>query len=206
MKLRASPVPALAKLALVLGPAMIAFGVWAFVQSGLIDQDEEGLAAGGMFTFWGIVIAVAGVRSKRHGATYVEIDEERGMIAFIENRVRQGTVPLHEIGELQVATVQGEHRLAASALPNAVLFRADVLLPVEQRRVRLERLRDAQLIRQVLLTDAPSDGAYRDDPDLAFRVRKAVPDRVRLDEVLAELQKEPSLAPRVELVRRKLRE
>lgn len=196
--------PALAKLALVLGPGMVAFGIWAFIQSGIIDQDEEGLAAGGMFTFWGIVIGVVGLRVKRHGVTYVEVDKERGMLTFVEERLPRGSVALHELGELHVATIHGEHQLSSTGLPKAILFRAPVLLPVEQRRVHLERLRDVHVLRQLLLNDAPNDGAFRDDPDLVFRVRRAVPDRVRLDEVLAVLATDPRVADRVAAVRAQL--
>jgi hypothetical protein len=181
LRLRTTPPPAFAKVTIVLGFAMVAFAVLVMVD-GLSDwpPKEGDMAGAAMFAFWGTVIGEASRRSLSYGRTHLRIDRARGTLTYVEERLDRGTIALVDVGELAVV----DHDLRAANLPNRVLFSSPLLLDVEQRRVQLERMIGEAQIRQLLSLDAPDEGAFRDDPTLAFRARQLIPNLVRLREVL----------------------
>ena len=148
------------------------------------------MAAAAMISFWGVVIAEVSRRSIKHGASYLRI--ARGTLTVVVNRLEHETIKLTDLGEL---TVEG-HRLRAAGLSGRVLFSSPLLLDVEQRRVQLERIVGEAQIRELLTLDAPADGAFRDDPALAFRARQLIPNLVRLREVL------DAIGPEADAIRR----
>lgn len=180
LKLRTTPAPAFAKATLVLGIGMVGFAVMIMIDSVSDWPPKEGdMAGAAMFAFWGSVIGETSRRSLEHGTTYLQIDRGRGTLTYIDDRIERETIALVDLGELTIS----DHALRAANL-DRVLFKAPELLPVEQRRVQLERIVGEAQIRQLLSLDAPDDGAYRDDPALAFRARQLIPNLVRLREVL----------------------
>jgi hypothetical protein len=186
LKLRTTPPPAVAKVTLVLGFAMVAFAV--LVMAGSLTSwppKEDDMAASAMFAFWGVVIGEASRRSLAHGRTHLRIDRARGTLTFVEDRLDRETIALVELGELTVV----DHDLRAANL-NRLLFASPLLLDVQQRRVQLERIIGEAQMRQLLSLDAPDGGAYRDDPTLAFRARQLIPNLVRLREVLDAMGEE----------------
>ena len=167
---------------------MVAFAVIVMVDSVDNWPPKEGdMAGAAMFAFWGIVIGEASRRSLKHGRTYLRIDRARGTLTYVEERLDRETIALAELGELFV----DDHKLRATNLPGRVLFAAPLLLDVEQRRMRLERMIGMAQIRLLLSLDAPDDGVYRDDPTLAFKARQLIPNLVRLREVLDALGGDP---------------
>lgn len=188
LKLRTTPPPAVAKVTLVLGFAMVAFALVVMVGSvGDWPPKEADMAASAMFAFWGTVIGEASRRSLKYGRTHLRIDRARGTLTYVEERLDRETIALVDLGALIV----DDHALRAASLPKRVLFSSPLLLDVEQRRVQLERIIGEAQIRQLLSLDAPDEGAYRDDPTLAFRARQLIPNLVRLREVLDALGDDP---------------
>ena len=167
---------------------MVAFAVMVMVDSlGRWPPKEDDMAASAMFAFWGVVIGEASRRRLKHGRTYLRIDQSRGTLTYVEERLDRETIALAELGDLVV----DDHELRAANLRNRVLFSSPLLLDVEQRRVQLERLIGMAQIRLLLSLDAPDDGIYRDDPAFAFRARPLIPNLVRLREVLDMLGHDP---------------
>jgi hypothetical protein len=186
LKLRTTPPPAIAKVTFVLGFAMVAFAVIVMVSSLRRWPPKEGdMAASALFAFWGVVIGETSRRSLAYGRTHLRIDRVRGTLTYVEDRLERETIALVDLGELTV----DDHDLRAANL-NRVLFASPILLDVQQRRVQLERMIGEVQIRQLLTLDAPNDGAYRDDPTLAFRARQLIPNLVRLREVLDAIGEE----------------
>ena len=185
LKLRTTPAPQFAKATLFLGLALVSIAIVAMIDGVRNWPPKEGdMAASAMFTFWGTVIAEASRRSLMHGATYLKIDTARGTLTYILDRLERETIALVDVGELSL----NDHKLTAAGLPGRVLFSSPLLLDVEQRRMKLERIIGEAQIRQLLSLDAPDDGgAYRDDPALAYRARQLIPNLVRLREVLDAL-------------------
>lgn len=186
LKLRTTPPPTIAKVTIVLGFAMVAFAVIVMASSLRRWPPKEGdMAASALFAFWGAVIAETSRRSLAYDRTHLRIDRARGTLTYVEDRLDRETIALVDLGELAV----DDHDLRAAHL-NRVLFSSPLLLDVQQRRVQLERIVGEAQIRQLLMLDAPNDGAYRDDPTLAFRARQRIPNLVRLREVLDAMGEE----------------
>lgn len=189
LKLRTTPPPGFAKATLVLGIGLVGFAVMVMIGSlGDWPPKEGDMAGSAMFAFWGTVIAETSRRSLMYGATHLRIDTARGTLTYVLDRLDQETIALVDLGALVVT----DHELTAEHLPKRVLFSSPLLLDVEQRRIKLERIIGAAQIRQLLSLDAPDDGgAYRNDPELAFRARQLIPNLVRLREVLDALGNDP---------------
>lgn len=188
LKLRTTPPPQLSKATLFLGLALLSFAL-VVASSWMSDwpPKEADMAGSAMFAFWGTVIAEVSRRSLMHGTTYLKIDTARGTLTYIDDRFERETIALVDVGELAI----NDHKLTATGLPGRVLFSSPLLLDVEQRRIKLERIVGEALIRQLLSLDAPDDGgAYRDDPALAYRARQLIPNLVRRREVLDAIGEE----------------
>lgn len=136
-----------------------------------------------------------------NGYPFLVADLPAGKLHFLSSKTDRISVPFAELGELVIderavktRTVAYFYDLRAATFPGKVLFTAYKREAVEERRKLLEDLVAQSAVRAVLASVGSSTTAFRDGPDVVFRVRQVVKDPARLGAAVAALGSDPDSA------------